>query len=167
MKTIKIENMKKTRAKRYLFFAGILILVCALMLYNAISKNHFYKNATFEQVQGEVVNIEIEEATDTTPEYYLITLKEQTEPLKLATEYNPDLKKIKDNAKAGDIIELTYDKDLLTIYRAKVGETQLYDIVQIGELENFEDKNGNGSYKASYGHDDMMMTLVQIPMLKQ
>ena len=47
------------------------------------------------------------------------------------------------------------------------GETRLYDIVQIGELENFEDKNGNGSYKASYGHDDMMMTLVQIPMLKQ
>ena len=47
------------------------------------------------------------------------------------------------------------------------GETQLYDIVQIGELENFEDKYGNGSYKASYGHDDMMMTLVQIPMLKQ
>lgn len=47
------------------------------------------------------------------------------------------------------------------------GETQLYDIVQIGELENFEDKNNNGSYKASYGHDDMMMTLVQIPMLKQ
>ena len=47
------------------------------------------------------------------------------------------------------------------------GETQLYDIVQIGELENFEDKNVNGSYKASYGHDDMMMTLVQIPMLKQ
>ena len=47
------------------------------------------------------------------------------------------------------------------------GETKLYDIVQIGELENFEDKNGNGSYKASYGHDDMMMTLVQIPMLKQ
>ena len=129
MKTIKIENMKKTRAKRYLFFAGILILICVLMLYNAISKNNFYKNATFEQVQGEVVNIEIEEATDTTSEYYVITLKDQTEPLKLATEYNPDLKKIKDNAKAGDIIELTYDKDLLTIYRAKVGETQLYDII--------------------------------------
>ena len=115
MKTIKIENMKKTRAKRYLFFAGILILICALMLYNAISKNVFYRDATFEQVQGEVVTIDIEEATDTTPEYYLITLKDQTEPLKLATEYNPDLKKLKDNANAGDIIELTYDKDLLTI----------------------------------------------------
>ena len=92
MKTIKIENMKKTRAKRYLFFAGILILVCALMLYNAISKNNFYKNATFEQVQGEVVNIEIEEATDTTPEYYLITLtvselfaRESTKPMYLSS----------------------------------------------------------------------------------
>lgn len=40
------------------------------------------------------------------------------------------------------------------------------DLVTIGELENFEDKNGNGSYKASYGHDDLIMTLVQIPMLR-
>lgn len=46
-------------------------------------------------------------------------------------------------------------------------EVVITDIVQIGELENFEDKNGNGSYKASFGHDDMMMTLVQIPMIKQ
>jgi len=46
-------------------------------------------------------------------------------------------------------------------------EVIITDIVQIGELENFEDKNGNGSYKASFGHDDMMMTLVQIPMIKQ
>ena len=43
---------------------------------------------------------------------------------------------------------------------------QIYDIVTIGEIENFEDKNGNGSYKASYGHDDIVMTLCQIPMLK-
>ena len=40
------------------------------------------------------------------------------------------------------------------------------DLVTIGEIENFEDKNGNGSYKASYGHDDIIMTLCQIPMLK-
>ena len=40
------------------------------------------------------------------------------------------------------------------------------DLVTIGELENFEDKNGNGVYKASYGHDDLIMTLVQIPMLR-
>lgn len=47
------------------------------------------------------------------------------------------------------------------------GDLIIRDIVQIGELENFEDKNGSGSYKASYGHDDMMMTLVQLPMVLQ
>ena len=41
------------------------------------------------------------------------------------------------------------------------------DLITIGELENFEDKNGNGSYKASYGHDDIIMTFVQIPLLVQ
>ena len=44
---------------------------------------------------------------------------------------------------------------------------ELYDLVTVGELENFEDKNGNGSYRASYGHDDLIMTFVQLPMLKQ
>lgn len=41
------------------------------------------------------------------------------------------------------------------------------DLLTVGELENFEDKNGNGSYKAAYGHDDVIMTFVQLPMLKQ
>ena len=41
------------------------------------------------------------------------------------------------------------------------------DLITINELENFEDKNGNGSYKASYGHDDSIMTFVQIPMVQQ
>lgn len=41
------------------------------------------------------------------------------------------------------------------------------DLVMIGELENFEDKNGNGTYKATYGHDDIIMTCVQIPLMMQ
>ena len=41
------------------------------------------------------------------------------------------------------------------------------DLVMIGELENFEDKNGNGTYKASFGHDDIIMTCVQIPLMQQ
>jgi len=41
------------------------------------------------------------------------------------------------------------------------------DLITVGELENFEDKSGNGSYKASYGHDDIIMTFVQIPLLVQ
>lgn len=41
------------------------------------------------------------------------------------------------------------------------------DLLTISELENFEDKNGNGSYEASFGHDDIIMTFCQLPMLKQ
>ena len=44
--------------------------------------------------------------------------------------------------------------------------TNVYDLITIGEIENFEDKNGNGSYKASYGHDDLVMPLCQIPLMK-
>lgn len=41
------------------------------------------------------------------------------------------------------------------------------DTYTITEIENFEDKNGNGSYEASWGHDDLIMTFCQIPMLIQ
>ena len=41
------------------------------------------------------------------------------------------------------------------------------DLLLIGELETFEDKNGNGSYKASNGHDDIIMTVVQLPFVCQ
>ena len=47
------------------------------------------------------------------------------------------------------------------------GSISIFDYFTISEIENFEDKNGNGSYEASYGHDDIVMTLVQIPMLQQ
>lgn len=47
------------------------------------------------------------------------------------------------------------------------GQVTTRDIVTLGELENFEDKNGNGTYKASFGHDDLIMTFVQIPMVMQ
>ena len=46
-------------------------------------------------------------------------------------------------------------------------KVKIFDIGTINELENFEDKNGNGSYKAKTGHDDLIMTLCQIPMVQQ
>lgn len=45
-------------------------------------------------------------------------------------------------------------------------ELILTDLTTISELQNFEDDRGNGSYRASYGHDDIIMTLVQIPLLQ-
>ena len=47
------------------------------------------------------------------------------------------------------------------------GQIDTNDLITIGELENFEDKNGNGSYKASFGHDDSIMTFVQLPAIIQ
>ena len=47
------------------------------------------------------------------------------------------------------------------------GNITTTDMLAINELEGFEDKNGNGSYKASYGHDDIIMTFVQIPLVLQ
>lgn len=47
------------------------------------------------------------------------------------------------------------------------GYITITDYFTISEIENFEDKTGNGSYAASYGHDDIVMTLIQIPMLQQ
>lgn len=46
-------------------------------------------------------------------------------------------------------------------------ELIINDIVTISEIENFEDKNNNGHYKASYGHDDIVMTFVQLPVVIQ
>lgn len=45
-------------------------------------------------------------------------------------------------------------------------EIIITDLTTVGELENFEDKNGNGSYAAGYGHDDIIMTFAQFPMLE-
>ena len=45
------------------------------------------------------------------------------------------------------------------------GQIEINDLVTISEIENFEDKNGNGTYAASFGHDDIIMTFCQIPML--
>ena len=47
------------------------------------------------------------------------------------------------------------------------GYLRIFDYFTISEIESFEDQKGNGSYEASHGHDDIVMTLAQIPMLQQ
>lgn len=44
---------------------------------------------------------------------------------------------------------------------------ELTSLLAISELENFEDKGGSGTYKASFGTDDIIMSTCQIPMLQQ
>lgn len=38
------------------------------------------------------------------------------------------------------------------------------DLQTVNEIQNFEDRSGNGSFAASYGHDDIVMTLVQLTL---
>lgn len=47
------------------------------------------------------------------------------------------------------------------------GQIIITSLSTLSELENFEDKNGNGTYKASFGHDDLIMCCAQIPMMQQ
>lgn len=58
-------------------------------------------------------------------------------------------------------------KTACTLLKSLLERNQIIirDITTISELENFEDKTGSGSYKASYGHDDLIMTFCQLPML--
>ena len=41
------------------------------------------------------------------------------------------------------------------------------DIGFLAELRNFSDKNGNGSYKALFGHDDMVMSQIQLVLAQE
>lgn len=45
-------------------------------------------------------------------------------------------------------------------------ELIITDLTTVSEIQNFEDTKQSGSYQASYGHDDIVMTLVQIPLIK-
>lgn len=42
---------------------------------------------------------------------------------------------------------------------------KITDLITVNEIQNFEDNNGNGSFQSSYGHDDIVMTLVQLTLV--
>ena len=78
--------------------------------------------------------------------------------IKHTSNYIPGIKFTSGNkSTACSLLKMLFEKEQVTTN----------DLITINELENFEDKNGNGSYKASYGQDDSIMTFVQIPMVQQ
>ena len=89
---------------------------------------------------------------------YDITRKESFDELK-----NYWYNQIRDYAPKNTIVAIAANKSDL-FEKEQVDTT---DLISLGELENFEDKNGNGTYKATTGHDDLIMTFVQIPMVQQ
>lgn len=78
--------------------------------------------------------------------------------VKSNSKFIPGIKFTAGNKKtACSMLKIDLEKELIN----------LIDLRTVGELENFEDKNGSGSYKAAEGHDDIIMTCCQIPMAKQ
>ena len=74
------------------------------------------------------------------------------------SKFIPGIKFTPGNKKtACSMLKIDLEKELIN----------LVDLITVGELENFEDKNGSGSYRAAEGHDDIIMTCCQIPMAKQ
>lgn len=47
------------------------------------------------------------------------------------------------------------------------GTVQNHSTMFLSELRNFVDKNGNGTYAACFGHDDVVMAQIQISLVKQ
>ena len=85
-------------------------------------------------------------------------LAETSGKQKHVTKYIPGIKLTSGNkGTACSMLKMMFEKDMI----------DTTDLITINELENFEDKNGNGSYKASFGHDDSIMTFVQLPMIMQ
>ena len=85
-------------------------------------------------------------------------LAETSGKQKHTSKYVPGIKWTSGNkGTACSMLKMMFEKDMV----------DTNDLITINELENFEDKNGNGSYKASFGHDDSIMTFVQLPMIMQ
>lgn len=81
-----------------------------------------------------------------------------------------DINNRKSNRKEIPGIRFSHSNKVTACMLAKMmiekDELIINDVVTISELENFEDKNGNGSYAASFGNDDLIMSLIQLPLLK-
>ena len=95
---------------------------------------------------------------------HIIKYKKQTLEEEIAagassnSKFIPGIKFTPGNKKtACSMLKIDLEKELIN----------LVDLITVGELENFEDKNGSGSYRAAEGHDDIIMTCCQIPMAKQ
>ena len=107
MKTLKIQNPKKQRAKRNLVFTALMLFMCILMISNAVSQNKNFKEENFDVVEGVVTHFEELE------EHYQFSIKveeKRTVALSIKKESSTALPRISENLKFNDDIILVYKK---------------------------------------------------------
>lgn len=131
MKTINVQNQKKLKAKRYLLFSAIILVVCGLMVYNAFTNNKNLTEDNFDSTKGIVESFEITK-DENEKELYSFQIKDLkddklTTVVVLNIEVISTLPKLKDNVKVDDKIELVYDVESKDIYKVTINNELLYD----------------------------------------
>lgn len=135
MKKINVENYKKQRYKRNIFFAAIMIVVCVVMIFNAFNTNKKLNEDNFNCLEGKVVNFEVFE------DEYLFGVKNPKDNNKITTinlklEANANIQKLSDNIVTGDTVEIFYDLEAKVIYKATVNDKLIYDLFAEGIASN-------------------------------
>lgn len=136
MKTLKIENPKKQRAKRNILFAALMLFMCILMISNAVSKNKNFKEENYDVVEGVVTYYEELE------EHYQFSIKveeKRTVALGISKESSTSLPKISDNLQFNDEIIIVYKKvsdESCEAYKVTINGELLYNRLEIMTKSN-------------------------------
>lgn len=136
MKTLKIQNPKKQRAKRNIIFAALMLFMCILMISNAVSQNKSFKEENFDVVEGTVTYFEVLE------EGYQFSIKveeNKNTTILVKKESSDSLPKISDNITSQDTIILVYNKisdELSEAYKVTINGKVLYDRLEIMTKSN-------------------------------
>lgn len=138
MKTLKIDNPKKQRAKRNIIFAALMLFMCIVMISSAVSQNKNFKEENYDVVEGIVTYFEVLE------ENYQFSIKveeKKSVALGVKQESSDSLPKISDNLKLNDEIILLYKKvsdESCEVYKVTINGKLLYD-----RLEKMTKSNNN------------------------
>ena len=136
MKTLKIQNPKKQRAKRNLVFTALMLFMCILMISNAVSQNKNFKEENFDVVEGVVTHFEELE------EHYQFSIKveeKRTVALSIKKESSTALPRISENLKFNDDIILVYKKvtdEPCEAYKVTINGKLLYNRLDIMTKSN-------------------------------
>lgn len=131
MKTIKVENLKYTRSKRYIVLTAILIFLSIIVIVNACRSTSNLKKLSLTEVDGIVTSFNLNDNI-----YEIEVTNENVIYLEANLETNASIPTLKDNLKVNDKVYLKVDSKTKYIYLAKVNNNLLYDLIEINTKSN-------------------------------
>ena len=131
MKTIKVNNLKYTRSKRYIILTSILIFLSIIVIVNACRSTNNLKKLSLTEVDGIVTSFNLNDNI-----YEIEVSNENVIYLEANLETNTTIPTLKDNLKVNDKVYLKLDSKTKYIYIAKVNDNLLYNLIEINNLSN-------------------------------